>query len=116
MSEFGRNDANIEIRLTTLLSSLTSFCPYYVLMALSSSDCREICHIVLMALSSSYRRENICHIVKSPAEVSSEIKRLATDVAYKAVSSLEGAGIFAVELFLTSDDRVILRCSLLFHI
>lgn len=54
-------------------------------------------------------RESICHIVKSPAEVSSKIKRLATDVAYKAVSSLEGAGIFAVELFLTSDDRILLN-------
>lgn len=36
-----------------------------------------------------------------------EIKKLATDVAYKAVSSLEGAGIFAVELFLTEDGQVV---------
>lgn len=51
-------------------------------------------------------RENICHIVKSPANVSWKISKLATDVAYKAVSSLEGAGVFAVELFLTDDDQV----------
>ncbi|XP_073058945.1 phosphoribosylaminoimidazole carboxylase, chloroplastic-like isoform X2 [Primulina eburnea] len=54
-------------------------------------------------------RENICHIVKSPANVSWNILRLATDVAYKAVSSLDGAGIFAVELFLTSDGQVLLN-------
>ena len=36
-----------------------------------------------------------------------KIQRLATDVAYKAVSSLEGAGVFAVELFLTEDDQVV---------
>lgn len=36
-----------------------------------------------------------------------EIKKLATDVAYKAVGSLEGAGIFAVELFLTEDGQVV---------
>lgn len=53
--------------------------------------------------------ENICHIVKSPANVSWKIQKLATDVAYKAVSSLEGAGVFAVELFLTADGQVLLN-------
>ncbi len=37
-----------------------------------------------------------------------KIRKLAADVSYKAVSSLEGAGVFAVELFLTSDGQVIL--------
>lgn len=54
-------------------------------------------------------KENICHIVKAPASVSWEIKNLATDVAYKAVSSLEGAGVFAVELFLTKDGQILLN-------
>ncbi|KAH6771427.1 phosphoribosylaminoimidazole carboxylase [Perilla frutescens var. hirtella] len=54
-------------------------------------------------------RENICHIVKSPANVSWKILKLATEVACKAVSSLEGAGIFAVELFLTADGQVLLN-------
>ncbi|GER44961.1 phosphoribosylaminoimidazole carboxylase [Striga asiatica] len=53
--------------------------------------------------------ENICHIVKSPANVSWKILKLATDVAYKAVSSLEGAGVFAVELFLTTDGQILLN-------
>lgn len=52
-------------------------------------------------------RENICHIVKAPANVTWEIRNRATDVAYKAVSSLEGAGVFAVELFLTGDGQVV---------
>ncbi|XP_023549739.1 phosphoribosylaminoimidazole carboxylase, chloroplastic-like isoform X1 [Cucurbita pepo subsp. pepo] len=54
-------------------------------------------------------KENICHIVKAPASVSWEIKKLATDVAFKAVSSLEGAGIFAVELFVTEDGQILLN-------
>ncbi|KAI8031605.1 hypothetical protein LOK49_LG01G00229 [Camellia lanceoleosa] len=54
-------------------------------------------------------RENICHIVKAPANVPWKIRKLATDVAYKAVSSLEGAGIFAVELFLTGDGQILLN-------
>jgi phosphoribosylaminoimidazole carboxylase (NCAIR synthetase) len=52
-------------------------------------------------------RENICHIVKAPANVTWEIRKRASDVAYRAVSSLEGAGIFAVELFLTRDGQVV---------
>lgn len=37
--------------------------------------------------------------------------KLATDVAGRAVSSLEGAGVFAVELFLTADGQVVLIIS-----
>ena len=36
-----------------------------------------------------------------------KINKLATDVAQKAVGSLEGAGVFAVELFLTDDGQVL---------
>jgi hypothetical protein len=39
--------------------------------------------------------------------VTSDIRKRAADVAYKAVSSLEGAGVFAVELFLTGDGQVV---------
>ncbi|KAH7841903.1 hypothetical protein Vadar_019451 [Vaccinium darrowii] len=54
-------------------------------------------------------RENICHIVKAPANVPLKIRKLATDVAHKAVSSLEGARVFAVELFLTEDGQILLN-------
>ncbi|KAL4580610.1 hypothetical protein LXL04_016810 [Taraxacum kok-saghyz] len=54
-------------------------------------------------------RENICHIVKAPANESWKILKLATDVASKAVASLEGAGVFAVELFLTKDGQILLN-------
>uniref|UniRef100_A0A7N0TCT9 phosphoribosylaminoimidazole carboxylase n=1 Tax=Kalanchoe fedtschenkoi TaxID=63787 RepID=A0A7N0TCT9_KALFE len=54
-------------------------------------------------------KENICHIVRAPASVPWRIKELATDVARRAVTSLEGAGVFAVELFLTTDGQVLLN-------
>ncbi|XP_071729817.1 phosphoribosylaminoimidazole carboxylase, chloroplastic [Rutidosis leptorrhynchoides] len=54
-------------------------------------------------------RENICHIVKAPANESWKILKLATDVASRAIASLEGAGVFAVELFLTEDDEILLN-------
>ncbi|RWR85286.1 phosphoribosylaminoimidazole carboxylase, chloroplastic isoform X1 [Cinnamomum micranthum f. kanehirae] len=54
-------------------------------------------------------KDNICHIVNAPADVSWNIRKLATNVAEKAVSSLEGAGVFAVELFLTRDNQILLN-------
>ncbi|XP_028770714.1 phosphoribosylaminoimidazole carboxylase, chloroplastic isoform X2 [Neltuma alba] len=54
-------------------------------------------------------RDNICHIVKAPANVKWQIRERATEVARKAVNSLEGAGVFAVELFLTSDGVILLN-------
>lgn len=52
-------------------------------------------------------RDNICHIVKAPANVKWKTRELATEVAFNAVNSLEGAGVFAVELFLTKDGQVL---------
>ncbi|TYI45441.1 hypothetical protein E1A91_D13G036600v1 [Gossypium mustelinum] len=54
-------------------------------------------------------KENICHMVKAPVDVPWRIRKLANDVAYKAISSLEGAGVFAVELFLTRDGQILLN-------
>ncbi|CAO2841563.1 unnamed protein product [Amaranthus hypochondriacus] len=54
-------------------------------------------------------KENICHIVKAPAMVPWKVRELATEVAHKAVSSLEGAGVFAVELFLTETGEILLN-------
>ncbi|GKV27316.1 hypothetical protein SLEP1_g36502 [Rubroshorea leprosula] len=65
--------------------------------------------IVCYPVVETIHRENICHIVKAPADVPWKIRTLATDVAYKAVSSLQGAGVFAVELFLTGDGQVLLN-------
>ncbi|KAL4287422.1 hypothetical protein AHAS_Ahas19G0184600, partial [Arachis hypogaea] len=54
-------------------------------------------------------RDNICHIVKAPANVKWKIRERAAEVACRAVRSLEGAGVFAVELFLTDDGQILLN-------
>ncbi|OIW13811.1 hypothetical protein TanjilG_31700 [Lupinus angustifolius] len=54
-------------------------------------------------------RDNICNIVKAPADVKWKIREHATEVASNAVNSLEGAGVFAVELFLTEDEQILLN-------
>ncbi|KAK4778116.1 hypothetical protein SAY87_018303 [Trapa incisa] len=68
-------------------------------------DSSILCYPVVETI----HKENICHIVKAPADVSWKVRSLATDVACKAISSLEGAGVFAVELFLTGDGQILLN-------
>ncbi|XP_010509286.1 PREDICTED: phosphoribosylaminoimidazole carboxylase, chloroplastic-like [Camelina sativa] len=68
-------------------------------------DGSMVCYPVVETI----HRDNICHIVKAPADVPWKINKLATDVAQKAVGSLEGAGVFAVELFLTVDSQILLN-------
>jgi phosphoribosylaminoimidazole carboxylase len=67
-----------------------------------SRDGSTVCYPVVETI----HKDNICHVVEAPAEVPDKIKKLATNVAEKAIKSLEGAGVFAVELFLTQDNQV----------
>lgn len=52
---------------------------------------------------------NICHIVTAPAQVSSAALQAAERVARQAISSLDGYGIYGVEMFLLNDDTVLLN-------
>ena len=60
----------------------------------------------IMIDDGSVFRDNICHIVEAPADVPEIIKTQARDLAERAVRSLEGAGVFAIELFLTNEGKV----------
>lgn len=82
-----------------------SFIKELAVIVARGRDCEISCYPVVETI----HKENICHIVKAPAQVSSNIMNLATDVARKAVSSLDGAGVFAVELFLTKDGQILLN-------
>ncbi|MBI3415599.1 MAG: 5-(carboxyamino)imidazole ribonucleotide synthase [Verrucomicrobia bacterium] len=53
--------------------------------------------------------DHICHIVKAPAALPDAVAARARDVARRAVEAVGGIGTFGVELFLTSDDRVLIN-------
>lgn len=55
------------------------------------------------------QKNNICDVVKYPAEVSKEIETEAIKIADKTVSVLYGAGVFGVEMFLTKDGKVLVN-------
>mmetsp|Transcript_18830 Transcript_18830/g.51865 ORF Transcript_18830/g.51865 Transcript_18830/m.51865 type:complete len:563 (-) Transcript_18830:45-1733(-) len=53
------------------------------------------------------QRDSICHITVCPARISEKSRVLAEQIAVTAVSSLEGRGIYGVELFLMKDGSVL---------
>jgi len=54
-------------------------------------------------------KDNICHIVIAPAPVSEHIKKEASKVAENVLKNLKGAGVYAIELFLSQDDKVLVN-------
>ncbi|CAG8532986.1 18377_t:CDS:2 [Dentiscutata erythropus] len=52
------------------------------------------------------QKENICHLVIAPAQINGVISEKAKDIAEKAVLTLEGAGVFGVEMFLMNDGHI----------
>ncbi len=54
-------------------------------------------------------RDNICHVVIAPAPVEEHVQTMAQEAAIKAISSLQGAGVFGVELFHTVEGGVLLN-------
>ena len=52
------------------------------------------------------QKESMCHTVIAPAQVSADTARRAVEVARAAVGSLQGRGIFGVELFELDDGSV----------
>ncbi|KAJ8899028.1 hypothetical protein K2173_008851 [Erythroxylum novogranatense] len=113
----GNSVANSEEELSSAISSLGGFnrglyvekwAPFVKELAVIVARGRDS-SISCYPVVETIHKQNICHIVKAPADVPWKIRKLATDVAQKAVSSLEGAGVFAVELFLTRDNQILLN-------
>lgn len=52
---------------------------------------------------------NICQQVLAPAEISKKAQRNALKLAQKTAKHLEGAGIFAIEMFLLGDDNAVVN-------
>ncbi len=52
---------------------------------------------------------NICVEVLSPAQVSDEISKEARQVAHNVAEKLGGAGVFAIEMFLSQDNKILVN-------
>jgi Phosphoribosylaminoimidazole carboxylase (NCAIR synthetase) len=52
-------------------------------------------------------KDNICHIVIAPARVPDTVEKEAIQVAEKVLDNLKGAGVYAVEMFVTHENKVL---------
>ena len=55
------------------------------------------------------QQDHICHLVKAPAEISSELAERATELARRAVAAVQGVGTMGVELFLTHAGEILIN-------
>ena len=54
-------------------------------------------------------KNNICHTVLCPAPIDTAVAEKATQFSEQLVSHLQGAGVFAVEMFLTTDGELLVN-------
>lgn len=52
---------------------------------------------------------NICHIVKAPAPIDKLLRKQAEKFAINIMKHLKGAGVFAIEMFLTKDNKILVN-------
>ncbi|KAK8939068.1 hypothetical protein KSP39_PZI010926 [Platanthera zijinensis] len=83
----------------------TSFTKELSVIVARGRDGSILCYPVVETI----HKDSICQIVEAPADIPENIKKLSVSIAKRAVGSLEGAGVFAVELFLTHDGQVLLN-------
>jgi len=50
---------------------------------------------------------HICVSVLSPAPIEEHLRKQAQDIAVACVETIQGVGVFGVEMFLTLDDRIL---------
>ncbi|KAK9729197.1 phosphoribosylaminoimidazole carboxylase ade2 [Basidiobolus ranarum] len=55
------------------------------------------------------QRDNVCHLVIAPAQIDGAAAKKAKKIAEDAIKTLEGAGIFGVEMFLMEDGDILLN-------
>ena len=65
--------------------------------------------IATYPLVENIHENNILKITIAPARVSSDIIKQADDIARKTMKVLHGAGVFGIEMFVTSDDKILIN-------
>mmetsp|Transcript_33383 Transcript_33383/g.64529 ORF Transcript_33383/g.64529 Transcript_33383/m.64529 type:complete len:587 (-) Transcript_33383:226-1986(-) len=55
------------------------------------------------------QKDNICHLVLAPAQVSANAASQTRELALKCIAALHGRGVYGIEFFLTEDGKVLLN-------
>lgn len=60
-------------------------------------------------LVETVQRNHVCHVVKAPASVASDVSARAIEVARRAVAAVGAVGSFGVEMFLTRGGDIVVN-------
>eukprot|EP01039_Chlorochromonas_danica_P005610 gene5610-6177_t len=82
-----------------------SFQKEIAVMVVRTKENHTLCYPVVETI----QENNVCHLVIAPAQISSRATEHALEIAGRAIASFDGIGIYGVELFLLSDDTVLLN-------
>lgn len=64
-------------------------------------------NIAVYPTAETVHKDNICHTVVTPARIRTDLVADAQEIAHETLKQLEGAGIFAIEMFATGDSVII---------
>lgn len=65
--------------------------------------------IVVYPVVETIHKNNICHFVYAPASIGKIVAKRAEIVGRNVVKHLRGAGVYAIEMFLTKDGKVLVN-------
>ncbi|KUO61569.1 hypothetical protein APF79_01900 [bacterium BRH_c32] len=65
--------------------------------------------IVCYPVVESIQKNHICKLVITEADIPEKSKKEVIKIAYKCIDAIDGEGIFGIEFFLTSDDKIIVN-------
>ena len=57
----------------------------------------------------THQTNSVCSLTFAPANISSDLQEKAKQIAYQTLSKLDATGVFAVEMFLQTDDQILIN-------
>jgi len=106
-----RNETEIETALQKLNNGslyVEKFIPFVKELAVVVAR-GQLGEIVVYPPVETIHQNNICHLVIAPAPVELSIIKKAEKLATDIISLLNGVGVFAIEMFLTSEGELIVN-------
>ncbi len=65
--------------------------------------------IITYPVVETIQKNHICHIVIAPAQIEERLKKQAEEIAIECVKSVNGFGIFGIEMFLCKDGKILVN-------
>ena len=65
--------------------------------------------IALYPVTETYQQQQVCRWAIAPAQISSDLREQVNTVARTLLEAMNTAGIFGIELFLTTDGRILVN-------